>query len=96
MSNTLSFNQASEIFNQVDQSAKDCGWIRTGLFRNMNGDRCIRARWIKGSGRKERALYLGINVDTGVIVDCRCIINNRSAQIFGDDDYAIATAFLQS
>lgn len=68
-------------FNTVAQAAIDLNWTRTGLFKNLNNDRCIRGRWIKGAGRSEQALYFGVNVDTGEIVDFRCIRNNREITV---------------
>lgn len=68
-------------FNKVAQIAIDQGWLRTGLFKNLNNDRCIRGRWLKGAGRTERVLYFAVNVDSGEIIDFRCIRNNREITV---------------
>ena len=52
-------------FDTIDQVAFDYGWKRTGLFRNMSNDRCIRGRWVKGAGRSERVLYFGVSTYVG-------------------------------
>ena len=81
-------------FDAINQIAADYGWSRTGLFRNIRNDRCIRARWVKGSGRSERVLYFGVNVDDGEVVDARAIAQNR---LSGNElSAAAAVNFLKS
>lgn len=53
--------------------ASDHCWSKTQEFRNMNKDRCIRSRWEKGKGARATVIYLGVNVDSGELVDLRVI-----------------------
>lgn len=82
-------------YETAQQIAIDHGWLRTGVFRNMNGDRCIRGRWVKGAGRSERVMYLAVNVDSGEIADLRAIKANRE-QLVSEATLAVAIEILKS
>ena len=74
-------------YYDIAMLAKDYGWTRTQRFNNMNGDRCIRARWQKGAGKKESVLYIAVNVDSGDVVEVRTIVGNREVESNCDFDH---------
>lgn len=61
------------LYDHLDKTASDRCWTRTQLFRNLNGDRCIRSRWEKGRGSREVVMYISVNVDTNSLDELRVI-----------------------